>query len=191
MEPSSILLTVLDSSVILAVVDGHGCPTAKQSLRVRPHCWRHRIEYVASDMCCEVRAAICTNQSKWKISDDRWYVVRLAIDMVTSVRRRGIWETEQRRSRKGDALWCCRIFVLAPSHQVSTRQRAQLIGVLDSDLQLGLAWGIKDRVRWVRATPNVDDVYRDWAGVEKAVGTSKLPEASCSSSPSTLGDASY
>ncbi|EFQ84173.1 transposase [Aeromicrobium marinum DSM 15272] len=176
-EPWSIMLTCLDTGAILDVVDGRRGPAVKQWIAARPRWWRRRIEYVAMDMSSEFRAAIRKSLPKAKISADHWHVVRLANDLVTSVRRRRIWETEQRRGRKVDAAWRYRKLLLASSHRLSTRQRDRLAQVLDADHQLALAWGIKEHVRQLLATRHIDDFHREWAALEKAVRASKLPEA--------------
>ncbi|GAA4815595.1 ISL3 family transposase [Nocardioides caeni] len=176
-EPWSIMLTGLDTGAILDVVDGRRGPAVKQWLAARPRWWRRRIEYVAMDMSSEFRAAIRKSLPRAKISVDHWHVVRLANDMVTTVRRRRIWETEQRRGRKVDTAWRYRQLLLANSSRLSTRQRARLNEVLDSDLQLKLAWGVKEHVRQLLATRHIDDFHREWAHLERAVKASNLPEA--------------
>lgn len=176
-EPWSIMLTGLDTGAILDVVDGRRGTAVKQWLRARPRWWRRRVDFVAIDMSSEFRAAVRTSLPKAKISVDHWHVVRLANDMVTSVRRRRIWETHGRRGRKVDPAWRYRKLLLASSHRLSTRQRARLTQVLDSDQQLALAWGIKEHVRQLLATRHIDDFHREWSYLERAVRASKLPEA--------------
>ncbi len=176
-EPWSVMLTDLETGAILDVVDGRRGPAVKQWLAARPRWWRRRIEYVAIDMSSEFRAAIRKSLPKAKISVDHWHVVRLANEMVTSVRRRRIWETQARRGRKVDTAWRYRQLLLANSSRLSTRQRARLNEVLDSDLQLKLAWGVKEHVRQLLATRHIDDFHREWAHLERAVKASNLPEA--------------
>lgn len=176
-EPWSVMLTDLDTGAILDVVDGRRGPALKQWIAARPRWWRRRIEYVAIDMSAEFRAAIRKSLPKAKISVDHWHVVRLANDMVTSVRRRRIWETAQRRGRKTDTAWRYRQLLLANSSRLSARQWTRLNEVLDSDLQLKLAWGVKEHVRQLLATRHLDDFHREWAHLGRAVKASKLPEA--------------
>ncbi len=85
-QPWSVILTDLDTGAILDVVDGPRGKTVKAWLLARPRWWRRRIEYVAIDMSAEFRAAIHQALPWARISVDHWHVVRLANEMVTTVR---------------------------------------------------------------------------------------------------------
>lgn len=175
-EPWSVMLTDLDTGAILDVVDGPRGRTVKQWLLAQPRGWRRRIEYVAIDLSAEFRAAIRTVLPWAKISTDHWHVVRLANDMVTTVRRRRAWETTGRRGRKIDKPWRYRQLLIAAGDRLTTRQRTKLAEILDADVELAVAWGIKEHVRQLLTARDVDAFHRHWAALTKAVRATRLPE---------------
>jgi transposase len=111
----------LDSGALLDVVDGRRGPTVTAWLSDRPRWWRRRVRLVAIDMSAEFRAAVRKALPKAKISVDHWHVVRLANDMVTKVRRRRVWETEQRRGRKVDTAWTYRKLLTCAHDRLTVR----------------------------------------------------------------------
>lgn len=175
-EPWSIVFTDLDSGALLDVVDGRRGPVVTAWLSERPRWWRRRVQIVAIDMSAEFRAAIRKALPKAKISLDHWHVVRLANDMVTKVRRRRVWETEQRRGRKVDTAWTYRKLLTCAHDRLTVRQRARLTTILEADLELAVAWGIKEHLRQLLAARDTASFQREWARLEHAVTASALPE---------------
>lgn len=104
-EPWSIVFTDLDSGAILDVVDGRRGTVVEAWLKERPRWWRRRVRLVAIALSAEFRAAVRKVLPRAKISADHWHVIRLANEMVTTVRRRRAWEVNQRRGRKVDTPW--------------------------------------------------------------------------------------
>lgn len=175
-EPWSILFTDLDTGALLDVVDGRRGRTVTTWLAARPRWWRRRIELVAIDMSSEFRAAIRKALPKARISVDHWHVVRLANEMVTKVRRRRVWELHERRGRAGDTPWKYRKLLTCAGDRLTVRQRAKLGEILAQDLELAVAWGIKEHVRQLLAARDTPTFQREWARLEHAVKATRLTE---------------
>jgi transposase len=175
-EPWSIVFTDLDSGAILDVVDGRRGATVTTWLGQRPRWWRRRVRLVAIDLSSEFRAAIRTALPKAKISADHWHVIRLANEMVTKVRRRRVWETHGRRGRNIDTPYKYRKLLTCAADRLSVRQRNRLNQILEQDIELAVAWGIKEHVRQLLAARDTATFQREWAALEKAVRATRLPE---------------
>ena len=170
------MFTDLDTGAILDVVDGRRGATVTAWLAARPRWWRRRVQLVAIDMSSEFRAAIRTALPKARISVDHWHVVRLANEMVTKVRRRRVWELHARRGRIIDTPWKYRKLLTCAGDRLSVRQRARLTAILQQDIELAVAWGIKEHVRQLLAAPDTASFQREWARLEHAVKATRLPE---------------
>lgn len=175
-EPWSIVFTDLDTGAILDVVDGRRGKTLTDWVKARPRWWRRRVKLVAIDMSAEFRAAIRQVLPKAKISTDHWHVIRLANEMVTTVRRRRAWEVHGRRGRQVDTPWRYRKLLTCAGDRLTVRQRARLQTILDADVELAVAWGIKEHVRQLMAARDISSFQRAWAGLQKAVRATRLPE---------------
>lgn len=175
-EPWSIVFTDLDTGTVLDVVDGRRGTTVQAWLAARPRWWRRRVQLVAIDLSSEFRAAVRKALPRARISADHWHVIRLANEMVTTVRRRRSWEVNQRRGRKVDTSWKYRKLLTCAGSTLTSRQRTRLQEVLEADIELAVAWGIKEHVRQLMATTDIRGFQRAWAALEKAVKASRLPE---------------
>jgi transposase len=175
-EPWSIVFTDLDTGALLDVIDGRRGTTVTAWIGARPRWWRRRVQLVAIDMSAEFRAAIRTALPKARISVDHWHVVRLANEMVTKVRRRRVWELHARRGRNIDTPWRYRKLLTCAGDRLSVRQRAKLTEILQQDIELAVAWGIKEHVRQLLAARDTAAFQREWARLEHAVKATRLPE---------------
>lgn len=175
-EPWSIVFTDLDTGALLDVVDGRRGKTVTTWLAARPRWWRRRVQLVAIDMSSEFRAAVRKALPKARISVDHWHVVRLANEMLTKVRRRRVWELHQRRGRIIDTSWRYRKLLTCAGDRLSVRQRARLTQILEQDIELAVAWGIKEHVRQLLAARDTPTFQREWAALERAVKATRLPE---------------
>lgn len=175
-EPWSVMITNAETGQILDVVDGPRGATIKAWLLAQPRWWRRRIQVVTIDMSAEFRAAITKTLPWAEIAADHWHVVRLANDMVTTVRRRRAWEATGHRGRRSDKPWRYRQLLLAAGDQLSVRQRERLREVLDADIELAVAWGIKEHVRQLLAARTLEVFHREWAALTRAVKATKLEE---------------
>lgn len=175
-EPWSIVFTDLDDGAILDVVDGRRGKVVTSWLAARPRWWRRRVRIVALDMSSEFRAAVRKALPKARVSVDHWHVVRLANEMVTKVRRRRVWELHERRGRATDTPWKYRKLLTCAGDRLTVRQRAKLQQILAEDVELAVAWGIKEHVRQVLAARDTSSFQRHWAHLERAVRATRLPE---------------
>jgi transposase len=175
-EPWSIVFTDLDTGALLDVVDGRRGKTVTTWLAARPRWWRRRVQLVAIDMSSEFRAAVRKALPKARISVDHWHVVRLANEMVTKVRRRRVWELHARRGRIVDTPWKYRKLLTCAGDRLSVRQRTRLTEILEQDIELSVAWGIKEHVRQLLAARDTPTFQREWARLERAVKATRLPE---------------
>ncbi len=157
------MFTDLDTGALLDVVDGRRGTTVTAWLAARPRWWRRRVQLVAIDMSSEFRAAVRKALPKARISVDHWHVVRLANEMVTKVRRRRVWELHQRRGRIIDTPWKYRKLLTCAGDRLSVRQRARLTEILEQDIELAVAWGIKEHVRQLLAARDTPSFQREWA----------------------------
>ena len=175
-EPWSIVFTDLDDGAILDVVDGRRGATVKAWLGARPRWWRRRVQIVALDMSSEFRAAVRKALPRARVSVDHWHVVRLANEMVTKVRRRRVWELHERRGRATDTPWRYRKLLTCAGDRLTVRQRTKLQEILAEDVELAVAWGIKEHVRQVLTARDTSSFQRHWARLESAVRATRLPE---------------
>ena len=175
-EPWSIVFTDLDTGASLDVVDGRRGKSVTTWLAARPRWWRRRVQLVAIDLSSEFRAAARKALPKARISADHWHVVRLANEMVTKVRRRRVWELHARRGRNVDLPYKYRQLLVCAGDRLSVRQRARLQQILEQDIELAVAWGIKEHVRQLLAARDTASFQREWAALSKAVKATRLPE---------------
>ena len=175
-EPWSIVFTDLDDGAILDVVDGRRGKVVTSWLAARPRWWRRRVQIVALDMSSEFRAAVRKALPRARVSVDHWHVVRLANEMVTKVRRRRVWELHERRGRATDTPWRYRKLLTCAGDRLTVRQRTKLQEILAEDVELAVAWGIKEHVRQVLTARDTSSFQRHWARLESAVRATRLPE---------------
>lgn len=176
-EPWSIVFTDLDTGMILDVVDGRRGATVLKWISQRPRYWRQRVHYVAIDMSTEFRKAVRSALPKAKISVDHFHVVAKTNEMVTNVRRRRSHEKVGRRGRMSEPTYRYRKLLTCNLENLSNKQTERLKDVLAADTELGIIYAIKEHVRDLLKTTNIDDFQRRWAVLERSVKASKLKEA--------------
>ena len=176
-EPWSIVFTDLDTGAILDIVDGRRGQAVRDWIRARPRWWRNRGELVAMDMSTGFRRAIRKTLHKAAITVDHWHVVARANQMVTEVRRRRAHELHGRRGRATDPAWKYRKLLTCNQENMSRAQRGRMQEIIDSDIELGVVWGIKERVRQLLKTDYIDAFHRAWAELEHAVKATRMREA--------------
>ena len=96
--------------------------------------------------------------------------------MVTTVRRRRAWEAWGRRGRATDNPWRYRQLLLAAGDRLTTRQRTRLDEILNTDIELAIAWGIKEHVRQLLTATDTDSFHQHWAALTTAIRATRLPE---------------
>lgn len=176
-EPWSIVFTDLDTGAILDIVDGRRGQAVRDWIGARPRWWRNKVEVVAMDMSAEFRRAVRKVLPKAAITVDHWHVVARANHMVTEVRRRRAHDLHGRRGRATDPAWKYRKLLTCNQENMSSAQRGRVQEIIDSDLELGVVWGIKEHVRKVLKTDHIDGFHRAWAELENAVKATRMREA--------------
>src|SRR5699024_1023756 len=111
-EPWMTTLVDITSGQVLGIVDGRDSAAVGQWLADRSQEWRDRVEVVAIDPSAAFRKALGDHLPRAAISVDKFHLVKLANDMVTSVRQRLAREQHGRRGRKTDASWAHRTLLL-------------------------------------------------------------------------------
>src|SRR5699024_350219 len=86
------------------------------------------------------------------------------------------WEVHGRRGRQVDSPWRYRKLLTCAGNRLTVRQRARLQTILDADVELAVAWGIKEHVRQLMAARDTASFQRAWAALEKAVRATRLPD---------------
>jgi transposase len=147
------------SGQVLGIVDGRDSAAVGGWLAACSPAWRDRIQIVAIDPSAAFKKAITTQLPNAKISVDPFHLVQLANLMVTRVRHRLVREREQRRGRKIDPAWANRSLLLRGYNTLSVPGRARLDMVFATDdptQELSAAWGIKEQLRRLLATGDLE-----------------------------------
>lgn len=106
--------------------------------------------------------------------------MKLANDMVTTVRQRVSCDRHDRRSRASDLTWANRLLLTRGYDSLSERGRVKLKTVLASNVpthEIGAAWGVKEQLRRLLATTSVSAAQRERATFNQYVTWAALPEA--------------
>lgn len=117
-------LTDLDlrhARVILGLTPGRSSAAVVTWLAARDQAWLDGIEVVAIDPCAAYARAVRDALPQATIVVDHFHLVRLANEMVTTVRRRVTWEQRDRRGRKADPEWANRRRLLAARERLSAK----------------------------------------------------------------------
>ncbi len=114
-------LVDLATGQVLGVVDGRDSATVGKWLSERSYAWRERIEVVAIDPSAPFREALRQWLPRAAVSVDKFHMVKLGNDTVTSVRQRRTREQHGRRGRKSDTVWAHRTLLLRGADTLSPR----------------------------------------------------------------------
>jgi transposase len=171
-EPWMTTFTNLATGQVIGVVDGRDSAAVKTWLKTRPRWWRHRVRVVAIDPSAAFRSAVRSWLPKARVSVDHFHLIKLANDMVTTVRRRVSWDRHDRRGRAGDLTWANRLLLMRGYDSLSERGRAKLKTVLHTDdptNEISAAWAVKEQLRRLLACTNVADAQRERATFNRYV----------------------
>lgn len=178
-EPWMTTFTNLDTGQVIGVVDGRDSAAVMTWLTDQPRWWRHQVRVVAIDPSAAFRSAVRTLLPRARVSVDHFHLVKLANDMVTTVRRRVSWDRHDRRGRASDLTWANRLLLMRGYDTLSERGRAKLTTVLATDdptNEIGAAWGVKEQLRRLLACTNVADAQRERATFDRYVALAAMPE---------------
>jgi transposase len=169
-EPWMTTFVNLATGQVVGVVDGRDGAAVATWLEARSQAWRDRVEVVAIDPSAAFRATVTRQLPMARVSVDHFHLVMLANLMVTQVRQRVAREQLGHRGRKSDPAWAHRLLLLRAGDRLSQRALNRLFGVFahdDPTDELGAAWGVKEHLRMLLATTDLDraDTARGLLGV--------------------------
>jgi transposase len=141
---------------LLGLVPGRSGACVKGWLSLQDKGFRDGIEVAVIDPSAPYASGIRAALPNAAIAVDHWHLVKLGNDVVTEVRQRVSRERHGRRGRKADPAWAHRRMLLTAGDRLSPRQLARLEQVLAEDDptgEIGAAWGCKERLRMLLASP--------------------------------------
>ena len=132
-EPWMTTLVDADTGRVLGVVDGRDCAGVGTWLAARSAAWREAVEVVAIDPSAAFRQALRERLPNAAVSVDAFHLIKLANDMVTTVRQRVIREQKGRRGRLEDPAWVNRRLLLRAGDTLRPAALARLKATLRAD----------------------------------------------------------
>ena len=120
-EPWMTTLVDLSTGQVLGIVDGRDSTAVGDWLAQRSELWRERIEIVAIDPSAAFRKALRTYLPRAAVSVDKFHLVKLGNDMVTTVRQRLARTHRGRRGRKDDPAWAHLMLLLRGADTLTPR----------------------------------------------------------------------
>jgi len=169
-EPWMTTFVNLQTGQVIGVVDGRDSAAVATWLSARSPAWRGRVEVVAIDPSAAFRATVTRALPMARVSVDHFHLIQLANLMVTQVRQRVAREQLGHRGRKDNAAWAHRLLLLRAGDRLSPAALDRLFKVFahdDPTDELGAAWGVKERLRMLLATTDLDaaDTARGMLGI--------------------------
>jgi transposase len=178
-EPWMTTFVNLQTGQVIGIVDGRHSAAVTTWLDARSQAWRDRVEVVAMDPSATYRSAITKALPGAAISVDHWHLVRLANLMVTSVRQRVAREWLGRRGRATDGAWAHRMLLLRAANTLTSGAWVRLDQVFTHDDptgELGAAWGVKERLRMLLASTDLQHAASARMQLGIAVLAADMPE---------------
>ncbi|MEE6280696.1 ISL3 family transposase [Georgenia sp. MJ170] len=178
-EPWMTTLVDITTGQVLGIVDGRGPAVVGRWLADRCQQWREGVEVVAIDPSAAFRKAVRNHLPRAAVSVDKFHLVKLANDMVTSVRQRLAREQHGRRGRKSDASWAHRTLLLRGADTLSPRASARLQWVFREDDptdELGAAWGVKEQLRRLLNAETLAQAGEERMRLGHYVQVARMPE---------------
>lgn len=179
-EPWSIVFIVfidLDTGKILDIVDGPRGVAVKKWLTNRPRYWRQRVQHVAIDMSSEFRKAVRENLPKAKVNVEHFHVIQRANLMITQVRWRRSHKVHDHRGRASDPAYKYRKLLTCNLENLLIKQVERLELILETDPELGVVYAIKENVRELLKSADIQEFQSRLAVLERSVQATKMSEA--------------
>lgn len=178
-EPWMTTLVDLDTGQVLGIVDGRDSAAVGDWLSQRSERWRERIEIVAIDPSAAFRKALRTWLPRAAVSVDKFHLVKLGNDMVTTVRQRLARTHRGRRGLKDDPAWAHRMLLLRGGDTLTPRAWERLETVFRTDDptdELSAAWGIKEQLRRLLATDTLAQAWQERMRMGYLAQIANMPE---------------
>lgn len=179
-EPWMTTLVDLNTGQVLGIVDGRDSRAVGDWLAQRSEQWRERIEIVAIDPSAAFRKALRTWLPRAAVSVDKFHLVKLGNDMVTTARQRLARTHRGHRGRKDDPAWAHRMLLLRGADTLSPRAWDRLETVFRTDDptdELSAAWGIKEQLRRLLATDTLAQAWDERMRMGYFAQIANMPEA--------------
>ncbi|MGP5087025.1 ISL3 family transposase, partial [Brachybacterium tyrofermentans] len=179
-EPWMTTLVDLATGQVLGIVDGRDSATVGDWLAQRSEAWRERIEIVAIDPSAAFRKALRTYLPRAAVSVDKFHLVKLGNDMVTTIRQRLARTHRGRRGRKDDPARAHRMLLLRGGDTLTPRAWERLEDVFRTDDptdELSAAWGIKEQLRRLLATDTLAQAWDERMRMGYFAQIANMPEA--------------
>lgn len=178
-EPWMTTFVNLHTGQVIGVVDGRDSAAVATWLTARTPAWRQRVEVVAIDPSAAFRATVTRQLPTARVSVDHFHLIQLANLMLTTVRQRVAREQLGHRGRKENTAWAHRMLLLRAGDRLSPAATDRLFKIFahdDPTDELGAAWGVKERLRMLLATTDLDaaDHARGMLGL--SVVSADMPE---------------
>ncbi len=179
-EPWMTTLVDLATGQVLGIVDGRDPAAVGDWLGQRSEPWRERIEIVAIDPSAAFRKALRDYLPRAAVSVDKFHLVKLGNDMVTTVRQRLTRIHRGRRGRKDDPAWAHRMLLLRGADTLTPRAWERLEHVFRTDHptdELSAAWGIKEKLRRLLTTDTLAQAWDERMRMGYFAQIANMPEA--------------
>ncbi len=149
-------LVDLDTGELIEVIKGRTAKTVTDWLEALEPAEQAAIAVVVCDPHAGYRHAVTSTLDGAVVVVDRFHVAMLANKAVTDVRRRRIWEQQDRRGRKIDPGWRARRDLCRRSDNVTERGWSRILAALRADTgndalegDLMWTWAAKEYLAWV------------------------------------------
>lgn len=151
-------LVDLDTGELVEVIEGRTSKTVTDWLETLSDNDQASIKVVVCDPHAGYRHAITTSLEQATVVVDRFHVAMLANKAVTDVRRRRIWEQQDRRGRKIDPGWRARRDLCRRSETVTDNGWSRIIAAMQADVgpdansvegELAWTWSAKEYLTWI------------------------------------------
>lgn len=178
-EPWMTTFVDTDTGRLLGVVDGRDSAGVGAWLAARSVAWREAVEVVAIDPSAAFRRALREQLPQAAVSVDAFHLVKLANDVVTTVRQRISQQHKGRRGRLIDPSWANRRLLLRAGDTLSPRALARLKAMLRADDptdEIGAAWAVKEQLRHLLTAGSLQQAHQERMKLGAYVLAAKMPE---------------
>jgi transposase len=141
--------------------------------------FRDAIKVVVIDTSSPYAGGIRAALPHVQIAVDKWHLITLANQMVTTVRQRVTRHRLGRRGRAHDPMWVNRQLLLLGANRLSAQQRERLIAILntaDPSGDLRAAWQVKEQLRMLLAEHQPSRIRGRLADFYEAAVDPGIPE---------------
>lgn len=158
------LMTDLEESRVLEVVEGHDEAAANLLWQTLSEDQRQQVEAVAIDMWPAFANSVETNAPQAEIVHDRFHIAKHLNEAVDTVRRqehKALTQAGDETLKGSKQLW------LFHPENLNENQRLQFAPLRDAELKTARAWAIRENFRWFweyTYAGNAKKFFQQWFG---------------------------